>query len=170
VIPLSDDTWKQLGTAYGDGTAVAKALQEAKDATIDNPTAIEDLFLTRIWGHVCHQGTPYSALFAAIPHLVDIAETLDPSTHARATILGALGWGAVNAKMNVKSAGDIGDLDPARFDCRDALRRAAPLIAETILYDHEDSITAHLFAALAAIKGNADLYFAMWGLFDNIKR
>ena len=169
MIPLSDTIWKALGTAYGDATAVAEALKEAQDAASRDPGAIEEIFTT-IWSHVCHQGTPYPALFATVPHLIEIAEMLDPGTRERAHILGALGYAAVNAGMSVHSVGRIGDLDPERFDFRPALRRAATLVAETLLHDHEETITAHLFAALAAIKGDADLYFAMWGLFDNIER
>lgn len=172
MIPLDDTIWKELSTAYGNGTAVADALSEARAAVMGHQATIEEIFVERIWQAVCHQGTPYSAIFAAIPHLVDIAGTLPPCARARAAILSVLGYGLVHTRLSVTSIGNIGDLDPARFDCRDALRQAALLIAETILCDREDTFTddvvAHLFATLAAIKGNADLYFAMWGLFDNI--
>lgn len=169
MIPLSDEIWKSLGTAYGeDATEVADALRDARDTAGCNPAGLEHLIFTRVWNHVCHQGTPYPALFATIPHLIDLASMLAPSMAARANILGALGFAIVNAELNVKSIGNIGDLDPLRFDCRDALRRAAILTVESILCDHTENATSHLFATLAARKGDSSLYFAMWELFDKI--
>lgn len=170
-ISLNDAIWDSLDTAYGKATGVAVALTEAKVAAVDDPLAVDQIFMSRIWGHICHQGTPYPALFAAIPHLIEIVEILPPDNRDRAMILASLGYALVNAKIDSQSVGEIGVLDPTRFDCRPAIRRAVPLIAETLLCDQDDNeITAHLFATLAAIKGNAKLYFAMWGLFDDVSK
>ena len=70
MLPLDSPRWKELRQAYGSAGNIPKlikAISENKDTS-----AWEDL-----WSSLCHQYSIYSATFAAIPHLVSIAEHSD---------------------------------------------------------------------------------------------
>lgn len=58
--------WAELSDAYGSGQAVPELLAAAELSADFGPAWDE------VWGRLCHQGTVYSASYAAIPLLADI--------------------------------------------------------------------------------------------------
>ena len=67
VLPLSDPLWRKLDDAHRDRDipAVLADLAAAWD-----PKTAEELF----WDDLCHQDSCYGATYAAVPHLLAIAE------------------------------------------------------------------------------------------------
>ncbi len=56
--------WAHLRTAYGSAEGVSDLLRRAEEAGADFGAAWDDL-----WSHLCHQGTVYTASYAAMPTL-----------------------------------------------------------------------------------------------------
>jgi hypothetical protein len=72
--------WSDLHTAYGSARGVPMMIEAwIRDPTDDN--------LTDLWSHLCHQGTVYSASYAAIPLLADAIAHLAPKERREALIL-----------------------------------------------------------------------------------
>lgn len=65
--------WASLRTAYGSGEGVPGLLRRADEADADLGAAWDDL-----WGHLCHQGTVYTASYAAIPTLLAMCLRQEP--------------------------------------------------------------------------------------------
>jgi hypothetical protein len=65
VIPLDSPRWSELKHAHGDGSDLPEILGRLSDGDAE---AMDDLF-----GSICHQGTTYTASYAAVPHLAEIA-------------------------------------------------------------------------------------------------
>ncbi len=75
MLRLDSLEWLELGHAYGSAHDIPILLTRL--ASGDND-ALDPLF-----GALCHQGSVYSASFAAMPHLVAIAKQLsDPDLRA----------------------------------------------------------------------------------------
>ncbi|MCP3997555.1 MAG: hypothetical protein GY722_21210 [bacterium] len=70
--PAIDRYWSKLEHAYGDASDVPKLLEGLA------PDSNDPIWL-ELWSRLCHQGTVYSASFAALPHLAEFAGTLDPA-------------------------------------------------------------------------------------------
>lgn len=59
--------WAQLDDAYGSAVHVPALLAAAEQSGVTFGPAWDD-----VWSHLCHQGTVYSASYAAIPLLADM--------------------------------------------------------------------------------------------------
>lgn len=82
MIDLRSGRWFQLRQAYGAATGVPDLLQQL---AAGDEEAVDDLYST-----ICHQGTVYTASYAAVPHLAKIASTTRGADR-RAEILALLG-------------------------------------------------------------------------------
>lgn len=72
--------WAALHHAYGEATDVPELVRAASASGEEHGPAWDD-----VWSCLCHQGTVYSASYAAIPLLADVA-----SRHAPAGYIAAL--------------------------------------------------------------------------------
>ena len=77
MLGFDDPRWKELLTAYGSAADVLEKFRRLleqpswKDGRLDDP---DDL----LYGSLCHQGTVYTATFAAVPHFIELARRLEP--------------------------------------------------------------------------------------------
>lgn len=158
MLPLDDRRWSKVSDAYGKADDVIQWLRELRQAV---PNLDGDLGGYDYYGSLCHQYTVYTATYAAIPHLIDLARLTPPDSPGRMTILSFVGFSVACAKLPRT------DKIP-KFLQRDyaaALQAAIPLIAESLPHatddsDHAPNLRA-LFAAMAAIKGFAGLAFIL---------
>ena len=133
MISLESSRWQSLSHAYGDATDVPKMLSALQHTSAREPKAAWD----EIWSSLCHQGTVYTATYAAVPHLVELASRATASDPTRADCLVFVGAVA----MSTDAAPIPDDL---RADYASALTRAEPLVlaaleaqptrAETVVY------------------------------------
>ena len=77
MLALDDPRWGELRHAYGSATGVCHVpyllrLLEADPNKVDYSGDVDDPW-SLLYGSICHQGTAYSASYAAVPHLVRIA-------------------------------------------------------------------------------------------------
>ncbi|MGY8708712.1 hypothetical protein RAD16_23495 [Bradyrhizobium sp. 18BD] len=91
MLPLDHPLWKRLDDAHRDRDIpqLVARLSEAWDDERAN-----SLF----WDCLCHQGTCYGATYAAIPHLLTIAQA-DANRHQRLEIALFCGYVVLNALM-----------------------------------------------------------------------
>ena len=120
-----------------------------------------------VWGHLDHQGSVYSASFASVPHLVDIAARIEPNSAERIHMLILVGTIAGDGEVSISSPQSEGPryIEAAVI----ALRSASLLITESLLTTPEVTTAKWLLAALAAIAGFPRLWFEMQSLCDTIE-
>jgi hypothetical protein len=112
---MTEDDWSQLSHAYGQATDLPRRLEQLAAATDDD---WDDL-----WSHLCHQGTVYSASFAALPYLARTAAGPRREARIHALLLAA----AIVASNDVQ--GDRAALIGGHESALDELRRRT---AETL--------------------------------------
>ncbi|NJC40770.1 hypothetical protein GGQ87_001028 [Brevundimonas alba] len=71
MLPLEDAAWSELTHAYGAASDTPELLRRAAASPGQQPPDAEPFF--SLWSSLCHQGDVYSASYAAVPHLVEIA-------------------------------------------------------------------------------------------------
>jgi len=85
VLPLDDSRWGELTTAYGSGLEVPGLLRRLSSEGV--PAVPKSYWdgcpWTMLWATICHQGTVYTASYAAVPHLVRLASQAAPDARAR---------------------------------------------------------------------------------------
>ena len=73
MLSLVSPTWKELRHAYGPAEDIPNLIRAVAES---EPTTASRRLSPwgEVWGRLCHQGDVYSATYAAVPHLVAIAE------------------------------------------------------------------------------------------------
>ena len=116
-----------------------------------NPTdheRFEDL-----WPYLASEDTAWPAAYAAVPHLVAIAQGLRP--HERGNYLYVVGWIVICSGAYGETGRDVpADVADAY---RKALSTALELLIEQLATPHKYIDTRYLLAATAALKGHAGL-------------
>ncbi|SDD14562.1 hypothetical protein [Auraticoccus monumenti] len=74
--------WEDLRCAYGSAERVPDLLRRADEAGPD-PGPVWD----HLWGSLCHQGTVYSASYAAVPALTAMCRRTEPRGHLEPLLL-----------------------------------------------------------------------------------
>lgn len=80
IVAMSID-WSRLEHAYGSAADVPQLFEEVADPELADEAWVE------LWSCLCHQGTVYSASFAALPVLAEIATGRKPGDHWQAIAL-----------------------------------------------------------------------------------
>ena len=97
--------WSLVSTAYGSAVDVPSLLDRLKSPnSSDRREAIDEL-----WGCLCHQGTVYSASAAAVPFLLEAAQTAPLTPTQRFLVLGlvaAIGRGQDTCLGGLHTMGD----------------------------------------------------------------
>jgi hypothetical protein len=140
--------WRSLRDAYGTAGPV-EALLERGDT---EDRAIWD----ELWSRLCHQGTVYSASYAALPRLAELAARQDPSGFVEPLFLatcivastdGPEEPGAVRARYaeTIRALHEVAEgLVPFAADDTDFIYRA-----QAVLATESDSVWATRLEALA---------------------
>lgn len=76
--------WAALQDAYGSAEQIPALLERAASSGTD-----QDELWDELWGRLCHQGTVYSASYAALPELAQLSAQHDPSGYVAALQLAA---------------------------------------------------------------------------------
>jgi len=141
MLSLDSPEWARLTHCYGSAKDVPGMLLELSRAP--NKEVWD-----RLWSSLCHQSDVYPATFAAIPHIVALAETLDPENQRMC-------WYFVGAVAQ-ESGGNWSSRPPEEFreEYEKALARAASGIFQVLTAGVEDEgEAAGLLEALASVRG-----------------
>lgn len=76
--------WATLQHAYGTADDVPDLLRAAEESGVEHGRAWDEL-----WSRFCHQDTVYTASYAALPLLADVAERHEPTGYVAALDLAA---------------------------------------------------------------------------------
>ncbi len=165
IVPLEDDLWAQLETAYGDGSDVLDWIRQMESAATDELSSL--MSSIDYWGYLDHQSTVYDASFAAVPHLVRIAGNLPPRCTTRHDLLILVGA--------IAGDGDVSLADADKSDwragfmpaCVQALSDALRLIYESLSALPDEPTAKWFMAVSAAICGYDTLWTKLQWLDDS---
>lgn len=76
MISLDSSEWIRLQHAYGSAADIPKLLIEARRDPKPKTNYREEPWFS-LWSALCHQGDVYTASYASVPHLVQIAASND---------------------------------------------------------------------------------------------
>jgi hypothetical protein len=142
MLSLDSPEWSLLQHAYGSAGDVPELLERFREQPDD-----EDW--DELWSCLCHQYTTYSATYAALPHLADIAR-MRPSSE----------WGRfLSFAGTVTACTEEGAVPEAyRADVVRAVESFRALAVEAVLcHRHEQPEFVELLEALAALHGSRTL-------------
>jgi len=139
-LPLNSDRWTNLVDAYGTATPLKAILAQLTNESCEQ---------FDLWGRLCHQGTIYTASYAALPHLV-ISQI---ATVAPSGIIISHIAGIENARLGSRGPNIPDDLCAPYF----AAIRAIPNLALNALEcSRSDQLLCRaILASLASFTGQA---------------
>ncbi|KOX34236.1 hypothetical protein ADK67_04335 [Saccharothrix sp. NRRL B-16348] len=137
--------WSRLTHAYGTAEDVPPLL----DRLATDP---DDGTWSELWSSLCHQGSTYSASYAALPRLADLARDLDePHATQAVTLAGAIvaGGGEAVLEEHAEAAGRL------------------LAVANGLLPDADEDTYAYLLECVLAFEGVAYWQDALaWGVTE----
>ena len=135
--------WITLKHAYGSAEEIPLLLDQLS-------ANAEDDVWNELWSCLCHQGTVYSASFAALPALTEYAESCCPWDRVPALLLA----GAILASDDVQ-----GSRDDLVRPHKKVLEQLRALCGESLAQAGiEQSTFIYLLEAMCSLEGNA-----LWG-------
>lgn len=145
-LPLDSSIWQTLNHAYGSAKDIPLLLKALTIADENQKETWEEL-----WSCLCHQGTVYSASFAAAPHLVVLASTFPREQRLEFIIL----VGMIERGRLVQNGSPLTKMSERTY-------LASMVVLESLVLDclqsHWDEYTYKmLFSVLVTIRGNVDL-------------
>lgn len=157
MLPLDDPRWHDLHHAYGDAADIPGQLRLLPDAGAGSRG--EPWF--GLWSSLCHQGDVYTASYAAVPHIVEIACRTAGPIDFNFLLLPA----AIEVARRTGRGPDVPDCEAAGYHAA-----IARLIEVVSLHRHEPWDRSMLLAALAAqaiAKGDVAVAEALLNLDDD---
>lgn len=139
MLPLDSPQWATLKHAYGPAKETPQLLKRLRE-----PSAWTDASREKLWSSLCHQGSTYSASYAAVPHLVDLATVLPPKLRHECLVL-------------IGSIVSAPDADPMPNALNASFEEAVSKAKELALHDlrtskkQDRSGLIHLLQAVAAL-------------------
>ena len=159
LLSLDDSRWKELKTAYGSAADIQEKLRRLleypswKDGRLADP---DDL----LYGFLCHQGTVYTATFAALPHFIELAGRLEPRERLDLVIFA----GSVEEGRDFTGAAELPDFLSRAY--LDALEVAARTAWADLAQQWDELDFRYLLGAYAALRGFRRIGLAITGPND----
>ena len=157
MLTLDDPLWHELDHAYGKAADVPGLLRTLASCT-GPKVSHEDEPWFSLWSSLCHQGEVYTASYAAVPHIVQIASQADGPVDFSFFQLPA----AIELARQTGQGPDIPEACVASYH-----RAIAQLVDVVSLHRHEAWDQAMLLsaaAALAVANGHFDVAEALLNL------
>jgi hypothetical protein len=159
MIALDDARWAQLTHAYGSAADIPARLRELPNTPGQRASGQEPW--ATLWSSLCHQGDVYSASYAAVPHVVATALSVDAALDFSFFLLPA----SVEVARVTGRGPEIPDfLAPAYHE---ALGRLPDAVAAHRHRPWDQDMTIATAAALAVAKGHHALAEAVMNLDDD---
>lgn len=150
MLELSSKRWRQLRHAYGPAGDIPQLLDQLRTAPGQEKDWQAEPWFS-LWSALCHQDDVYTASYAAVPHVVAIAETKPP--HERAEFIHFVAWIEV-CRQGTGAPALPADLKTAYVE---AHRQAAALVLECLSLNWAEAEYRMLLGGLAVLQGKPKL-------------
>jgi len=148
MISLDSPLWSQLEHAYGSADDTPVLLGELESHLEDESPEEEPWF--SLWSSLCHQGDVYDASFAAVPHILRIAEA-HPTRFSSSFLQLPACVEFYRAKAGVKIPAELAE---SYFT---ALKRIPAIVAMAANREWDESFLRCVLSAIAAARGQAEI-------------
>lgn len=143
MLSLDDPRWSELRCRNGNASWVAQHLTNWLERPEESGDFVE------LWPDMCSEGTTWSAAYAAVPYVVELAKRLP--REERFYPLCFIGLVAI---CSCPESGEPFSIQPYLAESyRQALTNALPLLADALVHWEDQCETRYLLAATAAVKG-----------------
>jgi hypothetical protein len=157
MIPLNDPRWAELAHAYGAASDIPNLLTALASSPGPSSDPNAEPWFT-LWSSLCHQGDVFTASYAALPHIVEIAMQ----------VAGPLDFSFFQLPAAIELARDEGRGPEIPADLEGPYREAIAKLADCVaLHRHEawdqDTLQCAM-TAQAVAKGHYELGRALLNL------
>ncbi|HEU5400597.1 MAG TPA: hypothetical protein VFU86_04520 [Terriglobales bacterium] len=149
LLDLKSPRWKELTQAYGSAGDIPELLKQLATAPVQKSYTDEPWY--SLWSALCHQGDVYTATYAAIPHIIAIAEA--DSGPRRLDLLSL----AVTCEAFRHKGGAPNIPSDLEFQYRTSIERLCDLVLEPLRNYLTDDQLRVLLAGIALSRGHARL-------------
>ena len=149
MISLSEKEWSALNHAYGSAENIPLLLSAVEKDPSPRERSDQEPWHS-LWSGLCHQGTVYSASFAAVPHLLRIA---------RAAVW-PYAWDLIGLPVCIEVARIRNgiELPPSlEREYKESLQQLPDLVFQSSQFAWDHPFTQVATAALALYHGHIDL-------------
>lgn len=157
MLSLDDPRWQGLGHAYGDADDIPHLLRALASSPGPKQDYQDEPWFS-LWSRLCHQGDVYTASYAAVPHIVQIASNVTEPVDFSFFLLPT----AIEVARQTGRGPDVPEA------CASGYHLAISLLVETVsLHRHEawdQTMLRSAAAALAVAKGHVDVAEALLNL------
>lgn len=157
MLSLDDHYWNDLQHAYGSASDVPPLLRTLASSPGPRATYQDDPWFS-LWSNLCHQGDTYTASYAAVPHLVQIASQ----------VTGPVNYGFFQLPAAIEIARRTGHGPDIPAALANAYRLSIERLMETVsLQRHhawDQPMLLSAAAAQAVAKGHIDVAEALLNL------
>ena len=161
MLALDDVEWSRLSHAYGPASDTPKLLTDLAHSPGPKADYRSEPWFS-LWSSLCHQGDVYTASYAALPHVVEIADTADGTI--------AFDFFALPAAIEVARQNGRGPAIPDHL--ADAYHAAIARLMDSVFRHKDDPwdepTLLSAIAAQAISKGHADVAEAIINLDSDI--
>lgn len=149
MIPLDSAAWDQLRHCYGPASNIPDLLRQL--AANPQPMKSDDGPWESLWSALCHQDDVYTASYAAVPHIVDIA------LNAKGPI--DFSFFLLPARIEISRKRKRGPDIPQELEWNyfAAMRKLIECATRHAASDWDLSMLLSVLAGIAAAKGQPDL-------------
>jgi hypothetical protein len=148
MIPLDSARWTELQDAYGSAAGIPALLRQIETFPEEEKYDEEPWF--SLWSALCHQGDVYSASFAAVPHILRVAESAPRRLSHSFFQLPA----CIEVARKKKTVDVPADLQESYFS---ALSRLPAIIGAAAAGNWDSGMLQSALAALAVVKGSPEV-------------
>ncbi len=149
MIEITDQSWNKLQTAYGSASSIPLLLQELAKNSAPRESTVKEPWFT-LWSNLCHQGSVYTASYAAVPHLIQIALETEHQIDFNFFLLPSC---IEIARINKAGPEILGDLADDYFE---AIKKIPLVVVKHMNDEWNSSMVKSVCAALAVAKGHTD--------------
>ena len=161
MLPLDDPQWERLSHAYGTASNIPDLLRALASSVGPKAGYQEEPWFT-LWSSLCHQGDVYTASYAALPHIVEIASKKP----------GQIDFGFFQLPAAIEVARQNRRGPPIPLEIEPAYHLAIARLTDCVsLHRHDEwdqSMLLCAFAAQAVAKGEFGVAEAIMNLDDDL--
>lgn len=145
MLDLKSHRWSELAHAYGNAKDIPDLLVQLASSEL-SAARLDDL-LEDLWSKLCHQGSVYTATYAAIPHIAMIAKNQSASEQIQ--LLCFIGFAETMRKTGF-FASIPADIEEGYMD---GLHQAGELVISLLSRAWSEEEYKHLIGTLASVRG-----------------